>query len=175
MPSLRPQPIPVFATGQETTGDRPKALPRTLNGIARIGARLLDVAMIATGAQNTVVAAHLGVTEPLVRALRTGEKPLTIDRVMGMPRSVALAVIDAMRDEIEEAAPMSTLEAERFISLGVKRDGEVATILIEARLPDSPDGERISECERKDLIRANHEALKVRQDFGRGLVTRSVK
>ena len=144
MNSTRPLPIPHL----DVIGAPPKARATYLSRTSHVssGARCLDAAMTAMGATNPATAAHVGIGETMMRALRSGERVLTLDRVLELPAVIARATLQAALDSLDEA-PLSLMACERHHLRIAHASGELASGITEA----VADGV-IDEAERRSLL-----------------------
>jgi hypothetical protein len=56
-------------------------------------AAIVDLSMVELGLTNTEVARYLGVSEVVVREMRTGHRVLTAPRIQRLPRPLAVLIL----------------------------------------------------------------------------------
>lgn len=69
----------------------------------RLAAQIFDRVCENHGLSHTAIARRWQCSESYVRAVRSGEKPLTIEKLLALPKEEALAAVDALREQIESA------------------------------------------------------------------------
>lgn len=92
----------------------PKAFPVSVEQLGRraLSAEVLDRVCVAFRLSHAAVARHWGCSESHVRAVRLGEKPLTVEKVLALPKDAALAYLEQLKEEIERAATEGTYAQE---------------------------------------------------------------
>jgi hypothetical protein len=67
----------------------------------KLAAKILDRVCENHGLSHAAIARRWQCSESYVRAVRSGEKPLTIEKLLALPKEEALAAVDALREQIE--------------------------------------------------------------------------
>lgn len=105
-PSIRA----VRVASKDRTATEPVAFPVSVEQLGRraIGAEILDRVCTAFRLSHAAVARHWDCSESHVRAVRLGEKPLTVEKILALPKDAALAYLEQLKEEIERAANEGT-------------------------------------------------------------------
>jgi len=119
------------ALGAPPATGRTGALVRTSPDRAReLAARALSDAMEATETSGRALAAHLGVTEAVVRRMRSGERPISAGTILRLP--TALRVEYLARLDATAATPSPRPRREVSALLVVGRAAELTAALAAA-------------------------------------------
>lgn len=100
----------VRVEAKDRTATEPVAFPVSVEQLGRraIGAEILDRVCTAFRLSHAAVARHWDCSESHVRSVRLGEKPLTVENILALPKDAALAYLEQLKEEIERAANEGT-------------------------------------------------------------------
>lgn len=161
--------------GAEGAAENPasKARAKCLGRAEReIAADLFRRAATSTDTTIADVARSTCNAETIMRDVANGRRGLHVEKVLRLPKRMALAYLDALRAHIEGSAPRPAIPVvNRALRASVKVN-EAGALVLAAKAPNSPGGSAIVAEERVPIVqtaqRAIEELLALVADVGGG-------